>query len=210
MLQNTSLPQGSTNAVAIFHGDVAFILEPEIPHVAKPFLDDTVVKGPASCYETPGGSYETIPENLGICRFIWEHLNNVHCVIHRLGHAGAMISAKKIFLAALDIIVLGHKCTYEGRVPNDSKVAKIRTWLLCKTVTAFLGTAGTMCIWVQDFSDLAKPLVDLTQKDIDFVWQDKHDQAMEKLKQAIITSPALIPINYNSGRTVFLAVDSSF
>ena len=54
-LRNTTLPQGSTNAVAIFHGDVTFILEPEIPNVAKPFLDDTVIKGLASRYETPDG-----------------------------------------------------------------------------------------------------------------------------------------------------------
>ena len=65
-LQNTTLPQGSTNAVAIFHGDVTFILEPEIPNVAKPFLDDTVVMGPRSCYETPEGGYETTPDNPGI------------------------------------------------------------------------------------------------------------------------------------------------
>ena len=65
-LWNTSLPQGSTNTMAIFHGDVTFILEPEIPNVAKPFLDDTVVKGPASCYETQDGGYETAPDNSGI------------------------------------------------------------------------------------------------------------------------------------------------
>jgi transposase InsO family protein len=212
-LRNTSLPQGSTNAVAIFHGDVTFILEPEIPHVANPFLDDTVVKGPVSRYESPDGGYDTLPDNPGIRMFIWEHLNDVHRVIHRLGHAGATISAKKIFIAAPEVIVLGHKCTYEGRVPNDSKVAKIRTWPACKTVTdvrAFLGTAGTMRIWVNDFLALAKPLVDLTRKDVDFIWQDEHDQAMESLKQAIIASPALIPIDYRSRRTVFLAVDSSF
>jgi integrase-like protein/reverse transcriptase-like protein/aspartyl protease len=212
-LRNTTLPQGSTNAVAIFHGDVTFILEPEIPNVAKPFLDDTVVKGPASRYETPDGGYETIPTNAGIRRFIWEHLNDVHRVIHRLGHAGATISAKKIFIAAPEVLVLGHKCTYEGRVPDDSKIAKIRTWPPCKTVTdvrAFLGTAGTMRIWIKDFSATAKPLVDLTRKNIDFVWQDEHDQAMESLKQAIITSSALIPLDYKSGRTAFLAIDSSF
>jgi hypothetical protein len=62
-LRNTTLPQGSTNAVAIFHGDVTFILEPEIPNVAKPFLDDTVVMGPRSRYETPEGGYKTIPDN---------------------------------------------------------------------------------------------------------------------------------------------------
>jgi len=33
---------------------------------------------------------------------------------------------------------------------------------------------------------------------------------MENLKQAIISSPALIPIDYKSGRTVFLAIDSSY
>ncbi len=212
-LRNTSLPMGSTNSVAIFHGDVTFILEPKIPSVAKPFVDDIVVKGPASRFETPEGGYETIPDNPGIRRFIWEHLNDVHRIFHQLGHAGATISAKKIFVAVPEVIVLGHKCTYDGRIPDDSKVDKVRTWLPCKTITdvrAFLGTAGTMRIWIKDFSSIAKPLVDLTRKNVDFVWQDEHDLAMESLKQAIISSPALIPINYKSGRTVFLAIDSSY
>jgi hypothetical protein len=69
-LRNTTLPQGSTNTVAIFHGDVTFILEPEISNVAKLFLDDTIVKGPASRYETPDGGYETMPDNSGIQRFV--------------------------------------------------------------------------------------------------------------------------------------------
>jgi hypothetical protein len=74
----TVLSQGSTNAVAVFHGDVTFILEPEISKVAKPFLDDIAVRGPASCYETPDGGYETVPKNAGIRQFIWEYLNNIH------------------------------------------------------------------------------------------------------------------------------------
>ena len=209
----TVLPQGSTNAVAIFHGDVTFILEPEIPNVAKPFLDDTAVRGPASRYETPDGGYETIPENAGIRRFVWEHLSDVHRVIHHLGHAGATVSTPKIFIAAPEVIILGHKCTYEGRVPEDSKTAKIRSWPACKTVTdvrAFLGTAGVMWIWIQNYSAITRPLVDLTRKDAEFIWEDQHDQAMEALKDAIITSPALIPINYTSTRPVYLAIDSSW
>ena len=199
--------------MAIFHGDVTFILEPEIPNITKPFLDDTVIKGPASCYETLDGGYKTIPSNSGIQQSIWEHLNDVHHVIHRLGHAGATISTKKIFIAAPEVIVLGHKCTYKGHIPDDSKVDKVRTWPPCKTITdvhTFLSTAGTMRIWIKDFSALAKPLVDLTQKNIEFVWQDKHNHAMESLKQAIISSQILISIDYQSGHTVFLAVDSSF
>jgi hypothetical protein len=57
----TVLPQGSTNAVAIFHGDVTFLLEPEMPHVAKPFLDDTAIRGLASHFETPDGGMKPFP-----------------------------------------------------------------------------------------------------------------------------------------------------
>jgi hypothetical protein len=123
----TVLPQGATNAVAVFHGDVTFILEPEIPHIAKAFVDNTAIRGPASRYETSDSSYETISKNPGIQCFVWEHLNNVHCVIHRLGHAGATISAPKLFIAAPKVIILGHKCNYKGRILDESKTAKIKT-----------------------------------------------------------------------------------
>ena len=109
--------------------------------------------------------------------------------------------------------MLGHKCTYEGRIPDESKTAKIQSWPPCKTVTdvrAFLGTAGTMRIWIKNFSTIARPLVDLTRKDADFMWTPDHDKAMDNLKTEIINSSALIPIDYTSPRPVYLAVDSSW
>ena len=42
----TSIPMGYTNSVQIFHGDITFLLQEEIPHVTVPFLDDIPVKGP--------------------------------------------------------------------------------------------------------------------------------------------------------------------
>jgi hypothetical protein len=62
---------GWTNSVPIFHDDVTFILQPEIPHVTIPYIDDVPIKGPASCYIQPDGSYEVILQNHGICRFVW-------------------------------------------------------------------------------------------------------------------------------------------
>jgi hypothetical protein len=123
----TCLPQGWTNAGAIFHEDVTFILEPEIPHVAWPYMDDCSIKGPASRYETSDGSFDTISENPGIRTFIWQHLLDVHRILHRLRSAGATVSAKKLFIAVPEVVILGHKCNYEGRVPDDSKIARIRT-----------------------------------------------------------------------------------
>jgi hypothetical protein len=62
----TCLPQGWTNAGAIFHEDVTFLLESEIPHVAWPYIDDCSIKGPATRYEIDSGEYKTIPDNPGI------------------------------------------------------------------------------------------------------------------------------------------------
>jgi len=148
----------------IFHGDVSFILELEIPHTAKPFIDDCGMRGPATWYELEKGGYEVIPENAGIRRFIWEHLNDVHWVMHRLGHAGATISAKKLFVCIPEGVILGQKCMYKGCLPDDTKVAKICDWVACQNQTevhVFLGTCRTMSLWIPQYSELTQPLNNL-------------------------------------------------
>jgi hypothetical protein len=209
----TYLPQGWTNAVAIFHDDVTFILASEIPDKVCTFVDNCAIKGPPSHYETDDGGYETIPENPGIRRFIWEHLQDVHRILHCLRTAGATVSTKKIVVASPEITILGHQCTYEGRIPDDSKIARVRDWPSCKSlsdVRAFLGLAGFMRIWICNYSAIARPLVDLTRKGTLFTWQDKHESAMQALKDAITTSPALISIDYTSDLAVYLSIDSSW
>uniref|UniRef100_A0A0W0F6S1 Uncharacterized protein n=1 Tax=Moniliophthora roreri TaxID=221103 RepID=A0A0W0F6S1_MONRR len=39
-----------------------------------PYMDDVSARGPASQYRLEDGSYETIPENLGIRKFGLKHL----------------------------------------------------------------------------------------------------------------------------------------
>jgi hypothetical protein len=67
-----------------------------------------------------------------------------------------------------------------------------------------------MQIWIRNYSQLARPLVDLTHKNVDFVWEEQHNHAMQELKEAIVSSPALIPIDYSCSRPVYLAIDSSW
>ena len=115
-------------------------------------------------------------------------------------------------IAVPEVTILGHKCTYQGHVLDNSKIARIRDWPTCKSLTdvwAFLGTTGFMRIWIKNYSALARPLVNLTRKGQAFVWTEEHDQAMQDLKSAIINSPSLISIDYSSERAVYLAVDSS-
>ena len=53
---------GWTNSVPIFHDKVTYILQPEIPHVTQPYIDNVPVKGPATRYIKEDGE----PENPGI------------------------------------------------------------------------------------------------------------------------------------------------
>ena len=208
----TSLPQGWTNAVAIFHGNIVFILQPEIPNPVVPFIDDTSIKGLATCYEIEGGGYKTILANLQIRCFIWEHVSDVRRILHRFLCIRATISVTKLFIAMPEITILGHKCNYEGHIPNDSKIDKICNWPNCKNLSnirTFLSIAGYMWIWIKDYSAIAQLLADLTCKGAPFVWESPHEQAMQSLKNAIIKSSALISIDYLTDCAVYLSVDSS-
>lgn len=209
----TSIPMGYTNSMQIQHGDITFLLQDEIPQVTVPFVDDIPVKGPATRYELEEGGYETIPENPGIRRFVWEHLHNVNRIIQRIKHAGGTFSGPKSFLCIESAVVVGHKCTYEGRMPDESRVQKIKDWPICKNLTevrGFLGTLGTIRIFIKNFAMHARPLVQLTRKDTEFEFNKEHMLAMEKLKLLTLKCPAIRAIDYKSLNEVILAVDSSW
>jgi hypothetical protein len=208
----TTLPMGWTNSVPIFHDDVTYILQPEIPHVTQPYIDDVPVRGPASRYILPTGEPETIPENPGIRRFVWEHFQDLNRVVQRMKYCGGTFSGFKSFLCASEITVLGHRCTIDGRLPEQSRIDKIINWGPCQNlsdVRSFLGTIGVCRLFIQNFAKRAHHLVKLTRKGVE--WEFGQDQldAMKDLKDALLSSPALRPIDYNSDSPVILSVDTS-
>src|SRR5882724_1763572 len=156
--------------------------------------------------------YEVIPENTRIRWFIWEHLNDINCVLQHVKKAGGIISGWKTDICVPEVVAVGHCCTYEGCYLEDRKVQKILDWPDCNTLTevcSFLRVCGVIWIWVKDFTKHARPLVILTKKEMDFVWGPEQRASMEDLKQAIITAPCLRPIDYHSDRCVILVADSS-
>ena len=208
-----TLPMGWTNSVPIFHDDVCHILQPEIPDITVPYIDDVPIKGPKSQYRNLDGTFETIPENPGIRRFVWEHFQNLNRIVQRMKYCGGTFSGPKLFLCIPEIIVLGHRCTPEGRQPDLSKVDKIRNWGPCHNlseVRAFLGTVGVVRIFIKNFAQKAHHLVKLTKKDHPFEFGPEQLEAMEVLKAAVLESPALRAIDYTSSSPVILAVDTSY
>ena len=208
----TTLPMGWTNSVPIFHDDVTYILQPEIPHVTQPYIDDVPVKGPATMYIQENGQPETIPDNPGIRRFVWEHFQDLNRIVQRMKYSGGTFSGVKTTLCAPEITVLGHRCTFEGRLPDPSRIAKIINWGPCKDlsdVRAFLGTIGVCRLFIRNFAHRAHHLVKLTRKEAEWEFGSDQLNAMDDLRKALLASPALRPIDYTSSAPVILSVDTS-
>src|SRR5271154_2423497 len=128
-------------------------------------------------------------------------------------YCSGTFSGPKLFLCVPEIIVLGHRCTYEGRLPDESRVVAIRKWGPCGNlleVRTFLRTIGVVRIFIHDFALRANPLVKLTRKDAPFEFGSDQIKAQEDLKTALIESPALRAIDYTSLSPVILAVDTSY
>jgi hypothetical protein len=65
-------------------------------------------------------------------------------------------------------------------------------------------------IWIEHFSNIASPLFALLKKDVEFYWDIEQEQAMQALKDALTSAPALMPLDYSlTAGKVILAVDSS-
>ena len=60
-----------------------------------------------------------------------------------------------------------------------------------KEVRSFLGMAGYYRRFVKDFSIIAKPMTQLTQKNIKFVWTQECEDCFQVLKQKLVTAPIL-------------------
>ena len=212
LLRITSLPTGFTNSPAEFQACMQFILQHEMPHKADIFIDDLPIKGPKSIYPDKDGKPEVLAQNSGIRRFIWEHAQDVHRIIHRVQHAGATFSPTKVQMARQTAVIVGRKCTPEGQLPDDQKIQKVLNWPPLqnqKDVRGFLGLCGTVRIWIKDYSLIARPLTELVRKDAEFIWDNRREQAFQQLKQLVTSAPVLHPIDYNSDRPVVLSVDSS-
>lgn len=212
-LRLVTLPMGWTNSVPIFHDDVTHILREEIPHVTIPYIDDVPIRGPETRYELPGGLFETIPENTGIRRFVWEHLLNCNRVLQRLKYSGATVSGKKTAVCVSEGLVVGHRCTYDGRLPSTDRVGVVTRWGPCKDlsdVRAFLGTVGVCRMFIRDYAQKAEPMNRLTRKGTNFEWGPEQHISQQELKDALVESPALRPLNYAWDSPIYLAVDTSW
>ena len=107
-----------------------------------------------------------------------------------------------------DLYLRPEKCEFEkeeieylgliiqyGEVRMDpAKVEAVKKWPTPKSireVRGFIGFANFYRRFIRGFSNVARPLHDLTGKGVTFQWGDKQHRAFEDLRTRFISAPIL-------------------
>ena len=108
---------------------------------------------------------------------------------------------------------LGHVFSSVGMSPDPQNVVAVNDWMTptdIEEVCKFIGLASYHCRYIQGFSDIAKPLHNLTQKQAQFIWTDECNTAFNTLKDKLVQASILAYPQFDPTSPVFmLQTDSS-
>ena len=114
-----------------------------------------------------------------------EHEKHVKMVLERLRAAGLQASIKKCEFHVTRTKYLGFILTTEGIEVDPEKTQVIHDWKVPNTVRgvqSFLGFCNFYRRFIKDYSRVARPLNQLTKREVPFVWDDKCQEAFKELK----------------------------
>jgi hypothetical protein len=97
-------------------------------------------------------------------------------------------------------IVLGHLISERGIEVDRAKIEVIKQIpppVNIKGIRSFLGHAGFYCRFIKDFSHIARPLINLSAKDVPFKFDDACLKAFETLKKALTSTLIIQPPDWS-------------
>ena len=182
------MPFGLTNAPATFQTAMNALFTSWLDVFVIVYLDDILI-------------YSATQE---------EHLKHVHQVMERLTTYKWYCKMKKCEFATTSVEYLGHIVS-NGQIAIDpDKMKAVTDWKIpFKNVTevqSFLGLIGYYRKFIPHFSHIARHLYELTRKNIEFKWLEQHTQAVNALKNAIL-SPDCLAI-FDSSLSTILTTDA--
>jgi len=172
------MPFGLCNAPATFQRCMSAIFHGFCEEIVEVFMDD---------FSVYGTSFDNC-------------LHNLDKVLQRCEETSLVLNWEKCHFMVNEGIVLGHKISERGIEVDRAKVEAIEK-MPCpkdvKGIRSILGHAGFYRRFIKDFSKISKPLTNLLQKDVPFVFDDDCKEAFETLKKALITAPVVEPPDWN-------------
>jgi len=124
-----------------------------------------------------------------------EHRRINRIVLERMRKHKLYLRPDKCEFEKTRIEYLGVIVSHNHVEMDPVKVAGVAEWPTPKTkkeVQSFLGFTNFYRRFIADFSCHARPLFDLTKKDTAFTWTTETQDAFDKLKEAVTSTPVLI------------------
>lgn len=139
-----------------------------------------------------------------------EHEEHLRLILARLEGAGLYARVEKCEFFVEETKFLGLIIGREGIRMDPKKVETVENWPIPKNVTdvqSFIGFSNFYRRFIQNFSKIIAPLVNLTRKGIKFCWSADCEEAFAKLKKAFTTAPILAQFDWE--KEVILETDAS-
>ena len=138
------------------------------------------------------------------------HQQQVHQVLTTLQRHNLFLKPEKCLFKQEEIEFLGIKVNYGQVQMDEHKVQKAQDWPMPTIVTEvqqFLGFTGFYRYFIQGYSNIARPLLKLTQKATTWHWEKEQQDAFDGLKTQMATQPVLRQPDFN--KQFFVATDAS-
>ena len=152
-------------------------------------------------------------DDIAVYSSTWEeHVCHLRQVLQSIENANLTVNLKKCHFALSKVKYLGHIVGSGCHEPDRGQVQAIldlnppRTK---KELQQFLGMSNYYRMYIKGYSELVKPLTDLTRKSVpcDLPWEDTHQSVFEMLKMKLCSAPVLMVPDYS--KPFVLHVDAS-
>lgn len=134
-----------------------------------------------------------------------DHDKNLLAFLSRCEERNIHLNPDKLKLRQSEVLFIGHIAIDKGLKVDPAKVPAIVDMPPPTDklgVQRLLGLAKYLAKFLPQMSDITKPLRDLTQNDVQFVWEDAQQAAFGKLKDAVTVTPVLQYYNLNEEITL--------
>ncbi|KAL5011228.1 hypothetical protein ScPMuIL_011687, partial [Solemya velum] len=123
-----------------------------------------------------------------------QHMDRIQQVLDCLHEAGLKLKPQKCHLFKTEVLYLGFIVSNAGVKTDPDKIERIRSWPTPCNITDVRSFLGLCCYYrkfVDNFSDIAVPLYNLTKKNTRFHWDKQCQEAFNTLKVALQESVVL-------------------
>jgi hypothetical protein len=123
-----------------------------------------------------------------------EHAQHLRVILQWLRDHQLYAKFSKCVFWLKEVPFLGHVISADGIAVDPNKVQEVLDWKSPKSVMqirSFLELAGYYRWFIPNFSKIAKPMIQLLEKEAKFKWSPQCEDTFLTLKKLLITAPVL-------------------